>query len=66
MVPKLYFVGHGKSPIQHEEPIIGSLYWPYRETDMSGFGYYLWWAFCIKNLTADVPIKIYGKFRKIN
>jgi hypothetical protein len=33
---------------------MGSLYWPYRETGMSDFGHYLWWAFCIKTATAII------------
>jgi hypothetical protein len=38
-----------KSPKRHKEPIMGLSLWPYRETGMSGFGHYPWWAFCIKN-----------------
>jgi len=26
-----------KSPVRHEEPIMGSSNWPYRETGMRGF-----------------------------
>ncbi len=36
-----------KSPIEHKEPIAGSLDRPYRETDMSGASHYPWWAFCV-------------------
>lgn len=35
-----------KSRVKHKNPITGSLNSPYRETGMSSFGYYLWWAFC--------------------
>lgn len=35
-----------QSQVMHKEPIIGSHYLPYLETCMSGFGRYLWWAFC--------------------
>jgi hypothetical protein len=36
---------------------------PYQETGMSGFGHYLWWAFCIEKTTAGISrgnIQIYG------
>ncbi len=52
-----------KSPIEHKEPITGSLDRPYRETYMSDASHYLWWAFCVlsqvftnqaqKNITMD-------------
>jgi len=40
-----------KSRIRNKEPIMGSPNPPYRETGMSDFGHYLWWAFCIKIAT---------------
>ena len=50
---------HGKqSRIRHEKPIIGSPYTPCRETGMRDFGLYLWWAFCMKNLSSH--LKIFG------
>jgi len=42
-----------KSQEIHKEPITGSYFLPYRETGMSGFGHYLWWAFCIQNTGKD-------------
>lgn len=31
----------------NKEPIVGSHYLPYLETDMRDFGLYPWWAFCV-------------------
>jgi len=36
-----------KNPVRHKKPITGSSNWPYRETGMRNFGFYLWWAFCL-------------------
>ena len=38
-----------KSRIRHKEPIMGSPYTPYWETNARDFGLYLWWAFCFIN-----------------
>lgn len=46
----------------HKEPIIGSHYLPYRETGMSGFGRYLWWAFCCHRSIFFIVPKNYLKY----
>lgn len=42
-----------QSRIAHKEPIIGSRDPPCRETGMRGFGFYLWWAFCLNMQTHE-------------
>jgi len=47
-----------KSRIRHKNPIIGSPYTPYWETNARDSGLYLWWAFCIHHGLNYKPMAI--------
>jgi hypothetical protein len=51
--------------MKHKEPIMGSLHWPYRETGMSGFGHYPWWAFCIPHHKTKVVKNKNNKYKNM-
>mgnify|MGYP001610147265 CR=1 FL=1 len=46
------------SQVVLKKPIIGSHYLPYKETYTRDASFYLWWAFCIKNMKTWLKTKL--------